>query len=198
MNNWDYANIVPTQTWRGAMTIPRELGITGMNGTYYVTSVPVKELSRIEQSLKTFTNVKATSYTLPPSTIAPSPYTLTVTADKMQDFSCTLSNTAGEKLIVGFDKSANQYYIDRTNAGRSDFKKAFAGKAVAPRLSASSKLNLTLVVDQASVELFADDGLTSMTSVFFPKQLLNNISIHSPENWVIKTLKISSMKSIWK
>lgn len=198
MSNWDYANIVPTRQWRGAMTVPRELGIIRSKGSYYVTSAPVKELSSIEGSMKMFTNLKVKEYTLPPSALAATPFILTATADEMQDFSFTFSNSSEEKLTVGYNKAADQYYIDRTNAGRSDFKKEFAGKAVAPRLSGSSKLSLTLIVDQASIELFADNGLTTMTSVFFPKQILNHINIQSPGNWTIKTLQISSMKSIWK
>jgi fructan beta-fructosidase len=54
-----------------------------------------------------------------------------VAADITKNFSITLSNAAGEQVIVGFDAGANQYYIDRTKSGKTDFNKGFAGRHVA-------------------------------------------------------------------
>ena len=38
---------------------------------------------------------------------------------------------------------------------------------------------MTLIIDVASVELFADGGLTTMTSVFFPTISFNKLSFQS-------------------
>ena len=32
MNNWDYANQIPTGQWRSAMALPRELTLETING----------------------------------------------------------------------------------------------------------------------------------------------------------------------
>ncbi len=39
------------------------------------------------------------------------------------------------------------------------------------------KIRFTVLVDVASVELFADGGMTVMTAIFFPKRPLTAISI---------------------
>jgi fructan beta-fructosidase len=198
MSNWDYANIVPTQKWRSATTIPRDLGITNINNQLLVTSQPVKELNRIATPAVTLNNVQVTDYKVTQTSKLQTPYRLFLTAETIKDFSITFSNESGEQLVVGYDKAANQYYIDRTKAGESSFKQRFAAKAVAPRFAQGNTMELTLIMDKASVELFADGGLTIMTAVFFPKDLLNQMHIQSPDKLTLKTLQVSSIQSIWK
>ncbi len=49
MSNWDYANVVPTQSWRSAMTIPRELQVRHSgDGGIFVCSQPVRELNGLK------------------------------------------------------------------------------------------------------------------------------------------------------
>jgi fructan beta-fructosidase len=96
-----------------------------------------------------------------------------------KDFSFVISNEAAEKVVIGFDQRANLFYIDRTNAGKKYFHQEFAARHVAPRLTKEKKLELTLVVDVASIELFADQGLTTMTSIVFPSQPYNKASFTS-------------------
>jgi len=198
MSNWDYANIVPTQNWRSAMTIPRELGIVQINNQFRITSQPAKELNAITKPATALINVKATDYTVANTAKQTTPYKLSLTTNELKDFSITFSNEAGEQLVIGYDKAANQYYIDRTKAGESSFKQSFAGRAVAPRFAQKPPMDITLIMDAASVELFADGGLTTMTSIFFPKSLLNQIHVQSPDGLVLKTLQLSSMQGIWK
>lgn len=198
MTNLAYANVIPTGVWRGAMTIPRELGLAQANNQLLITSAPVKELTKTATPFVKLTNIKASNFTVANTTKITTPFLLTVAADAIRDFSVTFSNGAGEQLVVGFDKKLNQYYIDRTNAGKKDFHKDFAAKHTAPRFATDNKLQLTLVMDQASVELFADGGLTTMTEMFFPESLLNQVHIQSPEDFIIKSLQLHTFKSIWK
>jgi fructan beta-fructosidase len=196
MSNWDYATIVPTLKWRSATTIPRDLGIKSINNQLLITSQPVKELDKIAKRIITITNMDVSNYSIAQNIT--SPYSLSFTSDTIKDFSFTFSNEAGEQLMVGYDRAANQYYIDRTKAGESSFKQSFAKKAAAPRFAQNNELQLTLVVDAASVELFADGGLTTMTSIFFPKSLLNQIHIQSPDKIIAKTLLVDKMQGIWR
>ena len=90
-------------------------------------------------------------------------------------------------MLIGYDASENKYYIDRSHSGIVSFEKGFAQKSTAKRLEKSKGVNLTLVVDRSSVELFADDGLTVMTSIFFPTAPFTSIKINS------EGLKISQL-----
>ena len=93
-----------------------------------------------------------------------------------------LNNDLGEQVIIGFDATANQYYIDRKQAGNVSFEKGFAARHTAPRFGIDPLLKMTLVVDATSVEFFADDGLTVMTSIFFPTMPFNDLQGEGTRN----------------
>jgi fructan beta-fructosidase len=196
MSNWLYAQQVPTEKWRSAMTIARELKMRHIGNDILVTSLPVKELSVIKSKPVILKNLsltnKGTSVNARGKTQIPCSINLTM--DQATDFSIVLSNNLGEEVQVGFDKAANQYFIDRTKSGKIDFNKEFAARHFAPRFSVNPKMNMTLVIDVSSVELFADDGLSVMTEIFFPNKPFDQVRIASPGKAVIKQLEYSALK----
>lgn len=198
MSNWQYANVVPTAKWRSATTVPKELGIEKSGNNYLVVSRPVKELDALAEKSETFSDITATDYDLTQKTGKLSgPARIVMTADKLEPFTLTLSNSAGEKLMIGYDRSANNYFIDRSKAGDVSFEKGFAARHTAPRFSDKDPVDITLVIDNASVELFADGGRTVMTEIFFPHALFSDIRIQSENSFKIKSLQYSPLKSIW-
>lgn len=200
MSNWLYANVVPTKRWRNAMTLPRELQIKHVGKEMYVTSEPVAELSKIQSNPVTLQNVAVPKLTDVSNLIIKDiaePFRLDLTLEAVEDFSLILSNHLGEKLVVGFDKNSNQYFIDRTNSGKVNFQKEFAAKLTAPRFSENTNINMSIIVDESSVELFADDGLTVMTAVFFPDQPYNKLKIKTDKNVLFKKIQYISMAGIW-
>ncbi|MCW3094279.1 MAG: glycoside hydrolase family 32 protein [Ferruginibacter sp.] len=198
MNNWQYANIVPTEQWRSANTIPRDLAIKKVGDHYYLASQPVKELSVIKEKTKVFENIAIGNYDLGKSIGSLNGAArIDIIANQSESFSFTLSNAAGEQVIAGYDKAINQYYIDRSKSGKIDFEKGFAAKHTAPRLSPKNITQLTLVIDDASIELFADDGLTVMTEIFFPNKPYDQMHIQSASNFLLKKIVYTELKSIW-
>ncbi len=194
MSNWQYANVVPTQNWRSAMTIARELKLVKSGDKYLLASAPVKEIEKA--IMKTFTApaIRAGAYNLTAKAGALNGAArLSISLNKAESFSIRLSNDLGEKLVLGYDKERNQYFIDRTQSGKVDFNEKFAGRFTAPRLVNSSGLDLTLIIDRASVELFADGGITSMTSIFFPNKDYTDITIETA-NKVIKNVSLSTLQ----
>lgn len=199
MSNWQYANIVPTVKWRSAFTVPRELNIEKQGEKYLVTSLPVKELGALEENPVVIENTVAKDYDLSAKVgKLAGPVKIELNSDKIETFSITLSNTQGEKLVMGYNKEKNSYYVDRTKSGKIDFEKGFGAFHYAPRLSAEINLDMTMIVDDASVELFADKGLTVMTEIFFPKEPYEHIQIQSPQKLIIKKVLYTRLSSIWQ
>jgi fructan beta-fructosidase len=186
MSNWEYANQVPTVKWRNAMTIPRLLTLKEVNGKILLASEPVKEIKSLENS-KLMTLLQQ-------NTSAPSQYILKLKMNELNDYQIILSNKQGNKVLIGYDKNSDEYYIDRTASGATDFQKDFKGRFTAPRFTAAPNSDVTLVVDAASVELFADNGLTVMTAIFFPDKPMDNIQIKSKAP--VRSI-LTPLKSIW-
>jgi fructan beta-fructosidase len=198
MNNWQYANVVPTTQWRGATTLARELAVKKVDDQYYIASRPVKELKAIENKTTLIENIKAENYDLTAKTGSlKNPLKIQLSADQLENFHFIFSNDLGEQLVAGYDKEANQFFIDRTKSGNINFEKGFASRQIAPRIAKLKGSSITLIIDRASIELFADDGLTVMTSVFFPNQPYNQIHIQSKDKMLIKKLEYTLLKSIW-
>ncbi|MEO7308807.1 MAG: glycoside hydrolase family 32 protein [Chitinophagaceae bacterium] len=190
MSNWLYANKVPTEKWRNAMTIPRDLRLQHSGGDVFVASRPVQELTSISGKTFTAQNLKLNK-TFDLRKLAGKttfPARLKLTMDAAKDFSVVFSKSLGEELVLGYDALQNQYFIDRTKSGKTEFQKDFAGKFTAPRLNTDSHMSVDLVIDVTSIELFADDGLTLMTSIFFPNKPYDRVQIKSADNTTIKKL----------
>jgi fructan beta-fructosidase len=162
MSNWDYATLVPTESWRSANTISRDLKLHVLDGKYFLGSMPVASVSNYvtgSQVIKTNKRVETASALQRLTGKVP-----------VQDFSITLSNTKGEQVIIGFEAATNRYYVDRDASGDMRFSPKFAGKAYAPRLAKTDSIDFTLITDVASAEFFADGGLTAMTTCYFPSE----------------------------
>jgi len=185
MSNWNYANVVPTEKWRSAMTVPRELKLIEQNNNanlknFLLVSSPVKEF------MNAFTEIISKENVIPNR--------IDIKAIKAMDFEIILSNTSNEKLIIGYHADKKQFFIDRTKAGVSNFNDGFAAVAVAPRLSFATNMDLSILLDKTSVELFADGGRTVMTALFFPTFPYTKWEIKSKEKRTPDSIKLYSFK----
>lgn len=198
MNNWQYANLVPTKNWRGANTLARDLSLNEVEGDLFLCATPVKEilpflkpiykkdLVTVNKEIDLSTYVNNLNGKLK----------LDFNFEKDKSVKIILSNKEAQKLIIGYDNKTGNYYIDRTHAGKSDFENGFAKKHIALRIAKSKNIKLSLVVDVASVELFADDGLTVMTDVFFPHSLMDGLKLSSEKSTTLSDLSIFGIKKV--
>ena len=155
MSNWTYAQMVPTAPWRSAMTLPRELSLVRCNGR-----------TLLRQSVATDVGCDAVELD-EGLDLASGPVRMKIGNADRQSFSLSITNMLGDELLVGFDAIAQQYFIDRRAAGICDFSPQFPIRATAP--SQGNGGTMELFIDRSSIELFADDGLTVMTGLVFPR-----------------------------
>lgn len=186
MSNWDYAQVVPTANWRSAMTLPRELVLKNTASGLRLYSRPVKELENLRgqavslesQNIAGALDLSARAKI--PASASELLLEIEIPSGEKPDFGIVLSNTKGESYRVGFDAARNEFYSDRTRSGKVAFSDNFAAKRhVAPRTDSGNILRLHLFFDRASCELFADDGATVMTDIFFPNEDFNRIQLQS-------------------
>lgn len=178
MSNWDYATVVPTKTWRSANTLPRDLKLIKLEGKHRLASTPIDAVSRYvtsSQQIESNKQVKLASALQRLKGKIP-----------VQDFSISLSNAQEEKVTIGFEASSNRFFVDRDASGDLSFSTKFAGRTYSPRFSTSDSIDFTLITDVASAEFFADNGLSVLTTIYFPSETLKNLKITA-----IKGLKFS-------
>ncbi|MCM4160948.1 glycoside hydrolase family 32 protein [Antarcticibacterium flavum] len=194
MSNWQYANEVPTETWRSAMTIARTLDLKKTAATYRITSSPVKELENYKTDGITKQNIQIEAETEiiknGEISLSPSVVEVNISNFKEQDYIFQLKNDAGNVLEFGYDAGEAAYYIDRSQSGITDFNEDFASKrSLAPRLSQEQDLRFTAIIDNMSIEIFFDDGNTVMTEIFFPNKPFQTLSAKSHETFKIENFE---------
>jgi len=202
MNNWNYANAIPTSPWRSAMSVPRELGLRTLDGQVQLVQRPVREL----RSLRT----RWPSYHRRGVTIPPGSRTLPIRGNAL-DIRATLRlGTAtqaglkvrtgnGEETIIGYDAEARELYVDRTRSGRSDFSRDFAADVQrAPLTARHGRVRLRILVDWSSVEVFADQGRRVITDQIFPSASSDGLQLFADGGTAtIRSLEIWPMRSSW-
>lgn len=174
MSNWQYAQVVPTEKWRSAMTVPRELKLKKFEDDAYLISLPVRELEVLRKNEK---KIEVGKKYPARSGLLELMLEFDLDENSALDFGVELVNSRNDRLSIGYSRTTNQFYIDRTFAGKKEFAYGFEGKHFAHRISAEGKLQMQIFIDHASVELFADGGSVVLTNTFFPYELYNTIGI---------------------
>lgn len=179
MSNWLYAQEVPTESWRSAMTVPRSLDLIETNSGYRLRSSPVRELEALQGESAAIEGGSLSGdvrHRLP----AAADVELTIAPGDADRVTVRLTNDDGEFLDVGYDASDGYYFLDRREAGDTSFSEGFAAAVQeAPRIASSDSITLRLVVDVASIEMFADGGATTMTGIFFPSTPFDSLTINA-------------------
>lgn len=167
MSNWLYAQVVPTQSWRSAMTTPRELSLFDVDGTLLVKSAPAEELLNLRQEV--------ISVSGPESLLPSEAVEIMADVENDENFQLALSNELGEGILIS--KEVGLVTIDRRQAGKADFHLDFAAAHSAP-MSWKAK-DLRIFLDASSIELFVNDGELVMTSLVFPTSPWKKVEILS-------------------
>ena len=185
MSNWQYAQKVPTERWRSAMTLARSLHLfKDQNGSYQLQSKPVEELSALhsEEGMKAFSNqIKTKSDT----------YKITFKNIKQESLHCTIKNSLGEYCEVTLEN--NTLRFDRRQSGVTDFEESFASVHTFSYEDISLH-QLDIYVDRSSIEIFLNGGQKVMTEIVFPQEPYQIVDVKTTD---VKA-SITPLYSIWK
>ncbi len=200
MSNWQYAQIVPSEKWRSAMTLPRVLTLHKHGNDYRMRSMPVKELANIEDEKVEIPAKVFKGENLISKISKDHLYKLELTFKKPSsgDLGVRFSNDKGEYTDVKFSGVGNHYYIDRTKSGTISFNENFPGVHLGEIDYESSTVDMIIYLDHASVELFGDQGQCVMTEIVFPSTPYSNIEIiGGKENAELIKGTMTNLKRIW-
>lgn len=200
MSNWEYARDVPTETWRSAMTIPRELKLKKNEKEFVLSSAPVTELSKyvsktIVKETLTVNNQK-TIITKSEIDLSRVRIQLEMNHLKSDKYDFTFQNSFGDRLSFGIDNIKKQYYLNRQNSGKVTFSDKFANTiSKAPIKNPSNMLKVEVLVDKTSIEVFYNDGETIMTEIFFPNEPFEAFSINTSDAaLILENIKIEEFQ----
>lgn len=202
MSNWQYAAEVPTQQFRSANTLPREVTLfTGDDGRIYAASSPSPEVEQLRGALvrhiaKSSIGTSGRTFRLPEANDGICEILLELEAPKNKEVTMTLGNKEGEQVTMIYNTGDNTLSFDRRKSGIVNFSQDFPAVTVAPTFSRDGNLSLRLFIDRSSIEVFANGGRSVMTNLVFPTSPYTDFTVRTATgNAKIKNLKIYSIKT---
>ena len=208
---WMIPNPQPTSPWTGQMSIARDLSLKetkeGLKLVQKPTAVIESKLdalsnnNKIEEkdivvdnneiNLDNNHKLKENAYWLKTE--------LTVEPNATAGFSIAQKKDANGKTInetvIGYDASNHQLYIDRTNSGGKLNEKAL--KRTINITDPSNTIQLEILLDRSSLEVFVNNGEAVLTTYIYPDEDANHIAAFSKNGKaIIKSLTIWNMASV--
>ncbi|TCS40355.1 glycoside hydrolase family 32 protein [Reinekea marinisedimentorum] len=169
-NYWPYANVTPADHWRGMMSLPRELSLVTVNGLPRLQQRVVREFdARLSEPYRV---QSPQAWAIQNPELAQS-IEFKVTGAKHTDATLRLNNAKGDELCLSWSAQAQTLTLDRTGIASSDFHPIFnqiKTVSLLHELGDDSVLDLRIIVDRCSVEVFALNGRVVLTSQLFPEQ----------------------------
>lgn len=166
--------------WLHCLTLPRELKV--IDGKLY--QVPIKEMESIRGEKIEFSGKVAGEVKVGTGVI----YELKAKfSDFNSDFGLKLRTGKSSETVLKFDYNDKKFVLDRTKGEQPDkrLRKVYLGDI--------SELELTVFVDNSSVEVFINGGAEVFSSRIFPEKDADGISVFAD-----KDVNVEIEKWEWK
>lgn len=166
LSNWDYAEQVPTDPWRGAMTVPRQVGLTATASGVLLTQQPVAELESRRAGVRRWRGVVGES--APEFTGTALDVVAEFRLGTASAFGFDVFSGGGRRTRVGYDADAGELFVDRTQSGSAPVGPTFPARHGTPLDPAGEVLRIRLLADRCCVEVFGDRGQAVLTDLVLP------------------------------
>ncbi len=198
-NNWQYASKVPTQPWRGQMTIPRQLQLRKTSAGLRLTQEPIpgleqlhgrhfgwqgSDLTELNRALEQ--NIHQTSLEIH----------VAILRGSAEEIGWGLLAADGKYTAVGY--ANGKLFTDRTQSGSTDFSPAFPARTSVPLPLGAQALVLTILLDRSMVEVFAQNGAVAMTNLAYPPSGATRLEMYARGGKPGEIrVDIWELKSVW-
>jgi len=201
MNNWNYAEKVPTHPWRGAMTLVRELSLQKIQDTWFLYSYP----------LPAFESLKAKVHIIPNEVEIVDRYGFDGSFNQCevrfhttgQDFIMEFSNAENDIFLIECNRKENRFCVDRRQTGQTGFAKNFAEElhTIPVPLLPEGAIEIRIILDWSSVEIFLNMGQYVMTQQVFPRSFFTNLQFANRDTTQplqLTHLEHIKIRSVWE
>lgn len=183
MNNWEYANQIPTSPWRSPMSLVREVSLRTIDGKARLTQEAEGDFGSISDPAGTFTlahtEVADDTHILDGAAGSVQRIDVTLRPGSATEFGLVVRGDGHQGTRIGIRPTEGALVVDRRHSGQTSFHEAFASIDTAPIRAIDGDYKLTIFVDRCSVEVFAQDGQVTMTELIFPAAASADVSLYA-------------------
>lgn len=196
MDMWESEMPTKEHGWCGALTLPRELSLSADDK---VIMKPVAELETLREKELPLNVTCINNETIKTSihedlVELKVVFSLKDVTAKEFGIKVRCSEDGTEETVIGIDVAASKLVLDREKSG-----KGVAGVRKTKIDLENETATLHIFVDRSSVEVFLNDGITTMTSRIYPKNnslqvqfyaLNGKVNILSVEAWKLEDIAL--------
>ena len=170
MNNWCYGREIPATTWRGSMTVPREFRLRHTSAGLRLVQTSVEQIIALRGDGQHWANER----------LLPGENLLADVRGQVLDivaefepgtavaFGFKVHQGATCETVIVYDVQQQQLIVNRERSGVVDFHPQFSGIYSALLVPIEDRIKMRILVDQASVEVFGNNGEVTITAQVFP------------------------------
>ena len=202
MSNWDYARDTPTEKWRSAMTVPRTLSLHQNNGNLQLYNYPIPQFDEIINEAyaeSEFTILEGRKNMIPLKYGNQSQIEFSL---KNPNVELIFTNQEGDSLAIEIDAMNKLVKFNRAKSGLTDFSEKFANGIQQMSIThlPSETVEIKMLLDHSSLELFINKGQYVMTNQIFPTEYYSQLTIinTSNEEITIGDFKERKVQRIWE
>jgi fructan beta-fructosidase len=202
--NWQYAAKVPTDPWRGAQSIPRELKLKRFADGIRLLQQPVVELRTLRERHTRLEgqNVPAANRWLRSKGVHGETLEIVAEIDPggAAEVGIKVRKAIDEETVIGVDTKQSKLFVDRARSGNVGFDESFPGRHAGPiRLAGGKSVKLHIFVDRSSVEVFGNGGEIVISDGIFPASTSGGIEFYS-QGGPVRILRVDvwNLKSAWQ
>lgn len=208
---WMIPNKQATSPWRGQMSIARDLSLRETKDGLRLIQKPASEIenklgelsnnksielknvavNNAEINLDKNKKITGNAYWIKAS--------LTLQPNATAGFRLAQKKDASGKIVnetvISYNAATHQLTVDRTNAGGELNEKAL--KRTIDLTDQSNTIQLEILLDKSSLEVFANNGEAALTTYIHPAEDANDIAAFSANgNATINSIKIYDLSSV--
>lgn len=181
MSSWRYTGEEPVGR---VQTLPREVKLKTFPEGIRLIQQPVVEI----KSLRTnhyYSDSSIINHTKQVSSFKPerNVYELIVEFENIDanEFGINVCVGNNQKTVIGYNTLAENVYVDRRESGNDEFSAIFPKINYGPLKNRDNRFKFHLFIDNCSIEVFANDGETTLTSKIYPDPSSLGIEFFSSE-----------------
>ncbi|HLO45845.1 MAG TPA: glycoside hydrolase family 32 protein [Leadbetterella sp.] len=170
INDWEYANDIPLEGYRGGFSVARKLSLYKTLGIYKIMQEPVVSEKLFKEELKLSPGYSLNTK-LGEKTQNSYALNLEINLGNSAGFDLKLLKTQTHYLAITYDVATHLLLVDRTQSGLVDFNKRFPSVDSVKIMPENNKIRLKILVDKSIVEIYANNGKVVLTDYVFPLSL---------------------------
>jgi fructan beta-fructosidase len=182
MNNWEYANHIPTTPWRSPMSLVRQITLQTVDGNLSLAQQPAGDwevLADRDPYRLAETSISDSVQVLAGAEGMVQRIDVSFAPGSAEEFGLILRGDGVTGTRVGIRSREGTLFVDRRESGQTDFHDSFPSIDTAPIQATAGSYDLTIFVDRCSVEVFAQVGRVTMTELIIPAETSTDLAVYA-------------------